>query len=139
MRLVVNGIVADANCEGHLALLLRLLQEGWRRDVWEFLGIARVTFAEVGLVADASDREVWEACQRAQVVLLTANRNDEGPESLTTTIHQHNTTHSLPVFTLANDQRVLRDRQYAEAVADRLLAFLFDMDSYRGTGRLYVP
>ena len=44
-----------------------------------------------------------------------------------------------PVPTLANDQRVLRDRPYAEAVADRLLEILFDIDNYRGTGRLYVP
>jgi hypothetical protein len=51
----------------------------------------------------------------------------------------NNTPHSLPVFTLANDQRVLRDRLYAEAVADRLIEFLFDIDSYRGTGRQYLP
>jgi hypothetical protein len=82
---------------------------------------------------------VWEACQRAHVVLLTANRNDAGPESLEATIQRHNTTENLPVFTLTNDQRVLRDRPYAEAVADRLLEFLFDIDNYRGTGRLYVP
>jgi hypothetical protein len=29
----MHGILADANCAGHLALLLRLLQEGWRHDV----------------------------------------------------------------------------------------------------------
>jgi len=110
----VNGILADANCEGHLALLLRLFQEGWRHGV-------------------------WEACQREQVILLTANRNDDGPDSLEATIQQHNTPASLPVFTLANEQRVLRDRLYAEAVADRLLELLFDIDSYRGTGRLYLP
>ena len=72
---------------------------------------------------------MWEACQCAQVVLLTANRSDEGPESLEATIQHYNTPDntpvSLPVFTLANDQRVLRDRLYAEAVADRLLEFLF--------------
>jgi hypothetical protein len=39
----------------------------------------------------------------------------------------------------ANEQRVLRDRLYAEAVANRLLEFLFDIDSYRGSGRLYLP
>jgi hypothetical protein len=139
MRLHVHGILADANCEGHLALLVQLFHEGWRRDVWEVLPLTLVSFADVGLPADASDREVWEACQRAQVVLLTANRNDDGPESLEAIIQQHNTTASLPVFTLANDQRVLRDRSYAEAVADRLLEFLFDIDSYRGTGRLYLP
>ena len=139
MRLHVHGILADANCEGHLVLLLQLFHESWRRDVWEVLRLTPVSFADLGLQADASDRAVWEACQRAHIVLLTANRNDEGPESLAVTIKQHNTTASLPVFTLANDQRVLRDRPYAEAVADRLLEFLFDIDSYRGTGRLYVP
>ena len=139
MRLHVTGILADANCAGHLALLLRLFHEGWRRDVWEALHLTPVSFADLELQADASDRDVWETCQRAHVVLLTANRNDEGPESLEATIQHHNTTESLPVFTLANDQRVLRDRSYAEAVADRLLEFLFDVDRYRGTGRLYVP
>jgi hypothetical protein len=139
MRQEVNGILADANCEGHLALLLRLFQQNWRQEVWEFLSLGRVTFADFRLSPDASDREVWEACQREQVVLLTANRNDEGPESLESTIQQRNTPQSLPVFTLANDQRVLRDRQYAEMVADRLIEALFDIDSYRGTGRFYLP
>ena len=139
MRRAVHGILADANCAGHLALLLRLFQQHWRQEVWEFLGLAQVSFADLGLPPDASDRAVWEACQREHVVLLTANRNDEGPESLASTIQPQNTPQSLPVFTLANDQRVLRDRQYAETVANRLLEAVFDIDSYRGTGRLYLP
>ena len=52
--------------------------------------------------------------------------------------HQH-TPQSLPVCTRADDQRVWRDRQCAETVADRLLAAFFAMDSSRGTGRLSVP
>jgi len=139
MRLEVKGILADANCAGHLALLLRLFQQYWRQEVWEFLRLAQVSFADLGLLPGASDREVWEVCQREQVVLVTANRNDEGPESLESTIQQQNTPQSLPVFTLANDQRVLRDRQYAETVADRLIEVLFDIDSYRGTGRIFLP
>ena len=43
------------------------------------------------------------------------------------------------MLTLANDRRVLRDRPYAERIADRLLETLFDMESYRGTGRIYLP
>src|SRR5262249_14742566 len=129
MRLGVNGILADANCEGHLALLLRLFQQHWRQEVWASLRLVQVSFADLGLSPSASDREVWEVCQRAHVVLLTANRNDEGPEALEATIQQQNTPQSLPVFTFANDQRVLRDRQYAETVADRLIEALFDIDS----------
>src|SRR5438552_2291290 len=114
MRLEVNGMLADANCEGHLALLLRLFHQHWRQEVWAFLRLAQVSFADLGLPPSASDREVWEVCQREQVVLVTANRNDAGPASLEATIQHQNTPQSLPVFTLANDQRVLRDRQYAE-------------------------
>lgn len=139
MGLKVHGILADANCEGQLALLLRLFGQSWRQEVWAYLRLARLAFADVGLLRDASDREVWLVCQRERIVLVTANRNDEGPESLEATIQQHNTPQSLPVFTLANDQRVLRDITYAEQVADRLLEALFDIDSYRGTGRIYLP
>jgi hypothetical protein len=139
MQLEVTGILADANCEGHLSLLLRLFQQNWRQEVWAFLGLAQVSFADLGLPPDASDYEVWEVCQREQVVLVTANRNDDGPESLQVTIQQYNTPQSLPVLTLTDDQRVMRDRPYAETVADRLLEFLFDLENYRGTGRLYLP
>jgi len=139
MRLGVHGILADANCEGHLALLLRLFHQRWRQEVWEFLSLVQVSFADLRLLPDASDREVWEVCQREHVVLVTANRNDAGPESLEATLQHQNTPQSLPVFTLANDQRVLRDRQYAGTVADRLIEALFDIDSYRGTGRIYLP
>jgi len=66
-------------------------------------------------------------------------RPSAGQAGLEATIQHQNTPQSLPVFTLANDQRVLRDRQYAETVADRLIDVLFDIDSYRGTGRIYLP
>ena len=58
MHLHVNGILADANCAGHLALLVRLFHESWRRDVWEVPHLTPVSFVDLGLQADASDREV---------------------------------------------------------------------------------
>jgi hypothetical protein len=33
----------------------------------------------------------------------------------------------------------MRDREYAEHVAARLLQYLQDLDRLRGAGRLYVP
>jgi hypothetical protein len=45
----------------------------------------------------------------------------------------------LPVLTLADQDRVLRDRSYAGVVAERLLEILFDLDNLRGSGRLYLP
>ena len=73
------------------------------------------------------------------IVLFTANRNDDGPDSLETTIRTLNRPGLLPVITLADADRILRDKNYAATVADRVLELLFDMDQYLGSGRLYVP
>jgi hypothetical protein len=43
------------------------------------------------------------------------------------------------VLTLANSERVLIDRDYAETVVIKLLDYLADIEAVRGTGRLYLP
>jgi len=48
--------VPDANCEGHFRVLLRLLHSQRRRELWHFLNLAVLTFDELGLPSDASDR-----------------------------------------------------------------------------------
>jgi hypothetical protein len=58
---------------------------------------------------------------------------------LEATIQDLNTPQSLPVVTFANVERIRRDRQYAEQVADQVLDLLFDTDNLLGTGRLFVP
>jgi hypothetical protein len=54
-------------------------------------------------------------------------------------IQTSNTPDSLPVVMLANVERICRDRDYASQVADRLLDYLFDMESFRGSSRVFVP
>ncbi len=54
-------------------------------------------------------------------------------------IRQHNNDQCLPVLTLADPDRIFRDRRYADAVVERLLEILFDLDNLRGSGRLYLP
>jgi len=73
------------------------------------------------------------------MILVTANRNAEGPDSLEATLRSQNTTSSLPVFTFANARKVLNSRKYADRVAAQLLDYLLDIDRVRGTGRLYLP
>ncbi len=133
------GILADVNVRGHLWVLLGRFQEDSRRELWAHLNLTTPTFQDLGLPPDASDLVVWQACQRAQLVLLTANRNQKEPDSLEATLRLYNRPESLPVFTLANPDRLLADSAYAERVADRFLEYLFDLDKYRGTGRLYLP
>ncbi len=43
------------------------------------------------------------------------------------------------MITIADADQVLRDRRYAEMVAEGVLDYLIRIDEVRGAGRLYVP
>jgi hypothetical protein len=135
----VKGLLADVNIEGHFRVLLQLLQAEARRELWTFLNLGALTFPDLHLLADTLDVIVWQTCQREQLVLVTGNRNARGPDSLEWAIRTLNTPASLPVITLADPNRILADRPYGERVADRLLETLYDLENYRGAGRIYVP
>src|SRR5262249_14704691 len=108
-------------------------------DLWNALGLSVETFPTLGLPDDAPDALIWRTCQREQIVLITGNRNKRGPDSLEATIRNENQPDSLPVVTIADPDRVVQDRLYAEKVAERLLEKLIAIDDFRGTGRIYVP
>jgi len=120
------------------ALLLILTGETWK-ETWASLACPVHTFESIGLSRQAPDREVWLECQKHEILLVTGNRNDEGLDSLETTLRTLNTLQSLPVFTLGDPQRVLQSRKYAEQVAARVLEYLQNIDNHRGAGQLYVP
>jgi len=101
----MRGILADHNIEGHFRALIAIWETAPWREVWTELHIAVESFGSLGILPDASDTELWQACQSRRVVLLTANRNDDGPDSLEATIRRYNMETSLPVFTLANPVR----------------------------------
>lgn len=46
---------------------------------------------------------------------------------------------SLPVLSVGNAARVLKNYRYRRLAAESLIEFLFDIDTYRGSGRLYLP
>jgi hypothetical protein len=50
-----------------------------------------------------------------------------------------NRPESLPVLTVADTYRLLRDRVYAGTVAEQLLDYLMRIDEVRGLGRLSTP
>ena len=137
--IAMKAILADNDVEGILAALVSIwLSDTWR-NLWIELNCSLETFPSLDLPRNASDAVVWEACQNHQIVLITGNRNAESPESLEATIRNLNRPDSLPVFTLSNPNRILKDRGYANLVAERLLDYLMSVQDYRGTGRIYVP
>jgi hypothetical protein len=119
--------------------VIGILENETLREFWLSLGLILYDFEDVGLDPKVADDVLWHVCQQQQIVLITANRNHDGPDSLEATIRAHNTLTSLPVFTIADDQRVLTSKDYAERVALKLLDYLLDIDRVRGAGRLYIP
>jgi hypothetical protein len=135
----MKGILADNNIEGQVAILLQICQSPEWREVWAGLGFSLRTFEELGLARNSSDALVWQTCQEQQLILITANRNDDGPDSLEATIREQSTARSLPVLTPANARRVPHDRAYAKETAEKVMEYLLDIENYFGAGRLFVP
>jgi hypothetical protein len=135
----MKGILADNDVLGQVEVLLHIWESDDWRDIWIGTGLSLFSFAALGLPTDSADRLLWQTCQAHQVVLITGNRNDEGPDSLESTIRDLNSATTLPVITLANPKRIHRDRIYAHLVAEKTLEYLLDVNDFLGSGRLYVP
>jgi hypothetical protein len=133
------AIMPDNDVRGHLQMPLRICRSSDWLDVWNQLQVEVVYFEELQIAEDACDRDVWLACQSRDVVLITGNRNADGPDSLEATIADLCTASSLPGLTIGQPQRVYGNREYAELVAVKLMELLLDLNTYRGTGRLYLP
>jgi hypothetical protein len=113
-------------------------QPPWQ-EFWVALGIGAFILADIGLAENTADADLWRECQTRRLVLITANRNHESPDSLDATIQAENQPDSLPVLTVADPLALRNSRDYAERVIERLLEYLLNIDLVRGTGRLYIP
>lgn len=137
----MQGLLADVNVQGHLSFLRRVLED---LDLWPALaelGLQLVTFRDLGLPMDLDDRQLWNGCQRQGWVLLTENRNHEGPDSLQATLTDSWHAGHLPVLTLANKARFEHSREYAVSVATDVAELLFGIaqGEYHDRPRIYVP
>lgn len=108
--------------------------EGWLK----LLNIPMLTFTDLGLASDSSDRDVWRFAQEHQLILLTGNRNKAGTDSLEQTIRDESTPTSLPVVTVSVVDR-LEERHYREQCAERLAEIIVDIENNLGVGRIYIP
>jgi hypothetical protein len=135
----VKGILADINIGGHVDYLVSLMQLGTWNSIWSELNLQYARFGDVGLAPDAKDSAIWQFCQADGYVLITGNRNEDDIDSLQATIRARNTAQSLPVLTVSDPERLRKDREYADRLIESLLDALLDIESLRGTGRLYIP
>jgi hypothetical protein len=134
----MRGILSDHNIEGHLNALIAFWESGPLREFWDDLDLSVETFESLGIPTDIADSTLWQICQNREIILFTANRNNDGPDSLEATIRQQGLVTSLPVLTLANVFRFANDRAYAAEVAKRAIERLMDIEDLRGSGRIYI-
>ena len=133
------ALMSDHDIQGQFEHLTRLmLADDWR-GIWDELAFRFESFQTLGIPDNASDEIVWITCQQKDVVLVTGNRNADGQQSLELVLRRLGTRNSLPVVTLADPDRILTDRPYADRAVERLFDYLIDIDNVRGAGRLYIP
>ena len=128
-------ILADHDIEGFAVSLIGVLAtEGWL----ELIPLKLVTFADVGLPIESTDREVWRFAQANKMILITNNRNMKGKDSLEQTLREENTLTSLPILTIGNVKR-MPDKRYREQCVARILEIVVDLDKNLGRSRIYIP
>lgn len=128
-------VLVDYNLAGYVVLFQgTLAAEGWL----ELLSIRFITLKEAGLAPDSNDRIIWQFAQSNQMLLLTANRNAKGKDSLEETIREEGTSTSLPVITVGNLDRLI-EREYRQQCSARLADIVLSIDNYLGVNRLFIP
>lgn len=128
-------VLIDHNIEGQAHMLWEMLDEsGWT----EIAEIEFVFFVDVGLRDSSTDREVWRFAQAGNMFLLTANRNNDGDDSLEQTLQDENTLDSLPVITIGKPGRLV-ERAYRESCIEGLLDIILYPERNLGGGRRYIP
>ncbi|PZV25971.1 MAG: ACP S-malonyltransferase [Snowella sp.] len=128
-------ILVDYNLTGYIVFFQgTLAKDGWL----DLLSIRFLTLEEVGLANDCSDRLIWEFVQSNQMLLLTANRNAKGEDSLEQTIREKANLTSLPVITIANLDRFI-EKDYREKCGIRIVDIVFSIENYLGVSRVFIP
>lgn len=128
--------LVDHNLEGHAVILLgAIANQGWL----DSLSIRFITFADIELPTDSSDKIVWRLAQEKQMILLTANRSMKGKDSLEQVSREENISTSLPVVTIGNADRLINDARYRERCVESLIDIILFLDIYRGARRIFIP
>lgn len=128
-------VLVDYNLNRQAILLSGSLAVGGWLDI---VPIRLVTFEAVDLAADSDDRVVWRFAQTNGMLLLTANRNAKGEDSLEQVMREENMPTSFPILTISDPNRV-NEHDYRERCVERLVEIVIDIQDYMGAGRLYIP
>jgi len=131
-------VLTDNDVIGAVRVLRRILESPEWVDMTATLELQFIALQDVELPADALDVAVWQRSQEVGALLITGNRSS-GEGSLDQTIAGLAGPESLPVLTIGDPRRVIRDAVYARECAFSLLDFVERIETLRGTRRLFLP
>ncbi len=115
-------VLADYNLNRQAILLSgSLVTGGWL----DLAPMQLMTFAGIGLSADSNERVVWIFAQTNGMLLLTANQNAKGEDSLEQVMREENQSTLFPIITIGDPDRV-NEFDYQEHC---------DIQDYMGSGR----
>jgi len=123
----MNGLLADENFQGHMPRLQQALRSF---DLWDLLaeeGIRFGTFRDHGLKAGLDDRSLWNHCQDEGFILLTYDKNHDGPNSLQATMEDTWNVGRLSMITVSDQDKFSRDGVYAIRVASSIADILVEV------------
>jgi len=131
-------ILTDNDVIGAVRAFRRILESPAWGDLTATLELQFIELKDVELPIDAPDGAVWQRSQDIGALLITGNRAS-GEGSLDQTIAELAGPESLPVLTIGDPRRVIRDAVYARECAISLLDFVERIETLRGTKRLFIP
>lgn len=130
------NFLIDYNLQKYAAILLgKIANDGWL----DLISIRFIFFNDLDLPTDSDDRVVWQLSQDREMILLTANRNMKGKDSLEQVLRERNTPDALPIITIANLERFRKNANYRSRCADYIVEIALNIDNYRGSGRIFIP
>ena len=130
------NFLIDYKLQKYAAILLgKIANDGWP----DLIPIRFTFFNELDLPTDSNDRLVWQLSQKNRMILMTANRNMKGEDSLEQVLREDNTSDSLPVITIANLDRFSKEASYRSRCADSIVEIVLNIENYMGSGRIFIP
>jgi hypothetical protein len=133
----MTTLLSDHDCEGQVERIRYSLQ---KFGYIEWLGIEILSFETAGLLITSTDEEVWQFCQENGYYLLTGNRGTKAKDaSLHVVLNRSANEKSLPVITIGNLNRVIKDKTYCNTCAEAIAEIILNVEQYIGTPRLYIP
>ena len=101
-------ILTDNDVIGAVRAVRRILESPEGVELPATLELEFIALKDVELPADAPDVTVWQRSQEVGALLITGNRSS-GEGSLDQTIAEYSGPESLPVLTIGDPRRVIRE------------------------------